>query len=173
MSDSTKPVTAGDLLGSAGVPIFLTYRGKQYPVSPPTLRVLDRIEKLVVRRAIDSIEALQDVLTPAEYAAQSQELNSLIRAKEHGTGGKLWATEFTAEGGLRGVMLLLWACLEEARDPKVEGIDFEDMPQVFAESPDASAIVAQVMPDFTRAVGQRRKIPTAKLEESMKKALAG
>lgn len=176
MNNSTQ-TAAGDLLGASGVPLSLRFDGREHPVSYPTLRVLDRVEKLVVRRAIDAIEELATVLSREEMAAARAELNSMVRAREHATGGRLWAQEFGADGGLRGLQLLLWACMEEGREAlpiaeRGQPVPFDDMPTIMAESPDAGSVIAQVLPDFTAAVGKKRKIPAAKLQQMMEAAIA-
>jgi len=163
------PGTVGDVLGAAGAPIALTFRGASHPVSYPTLRVLDRAEKLVAMRASAAIAELADVLPTEELAEQKRELNSMIRSKQHGTGGKLWAEEFGQDGGMRGVLIMLWCCLEEARDGKPKEslpppVAFDDMPLLLSESPDVFAVMGIVVPDFIRAAGTRRRLPAASLD---------
>jgi hypothetical protein len=172
--------SAGDVLGAAGAPVSLRFDGKEYPVAYPTLRAIDRIEKLVVRRATDAIAELADVLTPQEMAEAKADLQQKVRAKQHATGGSMWLEEFGADGGARGLLLMFWACLEEAREKvplatRPDPIPFDEMPRLLAESPDAMNAVALVLPDFTRAVGAKLKLPAAsraKLEERMRDGVA-
>lgn len=171
MSAQPVPGTVGDVLGNAGVVVSLTYMGRPHPVSYPTPRVLDRVEKLVAQRASAAIAELADVLPPAEHQSAKDRFHELLLAKEHGTGGKLWVKEFEADGGLRGVLMMLWACLEEGRDISKDKaklappIPFEDMATVLQESPDAQTAILMVLPDFIRAAGQRRKFPAAMIAE--------
>lgn len=173
MSDT--PASAGDLLGSAGVPLSITFRDKAHPVSPPTLAVLDRVEKLVAVRQNEAVNELDGVLPPEDVETNRQDLMAKLRAKEHRTGGKLWATEFAADGGARGLCLMLWACLEEGRkqasDPKTlpPAIAFDDIPAVLAESPDAQMVAAVLLPSFMQAVGERRKLPAAAVAEMVER----
>jgi hypothetical protein len=164
--------SAGDVLGAAGAPVSLRFDGKEYPVAYPTLRAIDRIEKLVAE--------LADVLTPQEMAEAKADLQQKVRAKQHATGGSMWLEEFGADGGARGLLLMFWACLEEAREKvplatRPDPIPFDEMPRLLAESPDAMNAVALVLPDFTRAVGAKLKLPAAsraKLEERMRDGVA-
>ena len=184
MSD-TAPA-AGDLLGSAGVPLSVTYRGHQHPVSPPTLAVLDRVEKLVAARQNAAVNDLEGVLPAADHAELKADLMAQLKAREHRTGGRLWAAEFAADGGQRGLCLMLWGCLEEARsqaaDPKSlpPATPFDDVPALLRESPDAEMVAAVLLPDFISAVGQRRNLPAAavgemirRYQEALAKAKAG
>lgn len=166
----SKTATVGDVLGSSGAPLCLTYLGKSHPVSPPTLRVLDRVEKFVAKRAAESLAELASVLSPAELQRQQKSLDTAIRAREYATGGELWAAEFRSDGGNRGMLIMLWCCLEEARESTKRPtelpppIPFDDMPTVLQESPDAGTVMAMVLPDFSRAVGKRRRLPAAMMD---------
>lgn len=179
MSDSSGAASAGDVLGGAGVPLELTYKGRKHPVSPPTLAVLDRVEKAVAARAAAAVGELADVLPPKDFADLKADLMAKLRAKEHATGGVLWQAEFAADGGLRGLQLVLWACLEDARERAADKatlpppVPFEQLPDVFADSPDAEAVAAVLLPDFFRAAAKRRRVPAAAVESALARTLPG
>lgn len=165
------PASAGDVLGAAGTPLTLTYRGQAHPASPATLAVVDRVEKLVAARQTAAVSELEGVLSPAELADLRRDLRAGLKAREHATGGSMWASEMGADGGTRGLMLILFACLEQARetakDPKSlpPPISFEDMTTVLFESPDAAEVAALLMPDFFLRVGERKKLPPATVQK--------
>ena len=167
--------TVGDVLGIAGVPMTITYEGKQHPVSPPTLRVLDRVEKLVAQRAMAAVNEMADYLSTADYTAQKEALEGLLRTRQHATLGKLWAEEFKTSSGLT---LLYWACLEEARDqspnPKQlpPQIPLDKMSKLLRESPDATMVFMIVVPSFIQAVGEKANLPLSQIEEMTQKVLA-
>lgn len=174
-------MSAGDALGAAGAPVRLTFRGHTHPVSPPTARVIDRVEKLVAFRVNAAAHELADTLPAADAHALRQSVLDDLKARRHATGGPLWAAEFAGDGGQRGTWLMLFACLEEGRaeEPEKDSLPpplaFEDMPDVLAESPDAAAVVAVLLPDFIRAAGRKGRLPAAavqRITEQAVKALA-
>lgn len=177
MSTDPAPLSTGDVLGEAGVPVSLTFRGRPHPVSPPVPRVIDRVEKLVAFRANAAANDLADALPPADAAALKASVLADLKARQHATGGTLWAAEFGADGGQRGTHLMLFACLEDAREQAKDPtalpppIPFDDMADVLAESPDAAAVVAVMLPDFLRAAGKRRKFPAATVERMVAQAV--
>jgi len=171
--------TVGDMLGASGSTLTLTWNGVKYPVAYPTLKVTDRVEKLVARRALDEIAALKEILSQGEFAEMKAELNSQIRAGQHGSGGAMWVAEFTADGGSRGLCFILWASLAEARESlppaeraKIPEIAFDDIPKVIEESEDAAMVLAMISPDFVKAVGIRKRINTAKMEAGLREMVA-
>lgn len=173
MSDT--PTSAADILGVSGTPVTITYKGQRHPISPPVATVLDLVEQTVARRALQAIQDDAEFMPPEWTAEQRAQLGALMRQREHATGGKLWAAEFSADGGMRGLQLVLWACLEDARTRAKDkatlppAIPFDDMTTVLAESPDAGAVAELWMPDFFKAAGKRRKMPAAVVEKAIAK----
>ncbi len=176
MSDT--PTSAADILGVAGAPMFITYRGHQHPVSPPVATVLDLVEQTVARRALEQIKADAEFMPPEWTAKQEKDLGALMRQREHATGGSLWAAEMGAEGGVRGLQLILWASLEDARRRAKDkaalppAIKFDDIPDVLEESPDAEAVANLLLPAFFKATGKRLKLPAAATAKAIAKATA-
>jgi hypothetical protein len=169
MSDT--PLSAGDLLGSAGVPLHITHNGHPHPLAPPdSLRVLDRVEKVIATQAAAEVARQAEYMPRAFAAKQEADLLRRLRLREHATGGAVWAEEFQADGGARGVLLVLYACLLEGRDlcrDKVSlppPIGWDDLPAVLKSSPDAQTVAALLVPDFFRAVGVRKNLPPEAME---------
>lgn len=170
--------TVGDVLGTSGSTLYLTWGGVKYPVAYPTLATTDRIEKLVARRALDEINKLKDIYTPEEFTDEMREYRRLIRSGQHGSGGDMWTAEFTADGCGRGLCFMLWASLAEARESlppaeraKIPEIPFEDVNKVIEESEDAAMAVAMISPDFAKAVGQKKRRNTATIEAALRLAV--
>lgn len=169
--ESPSTVPLGKVLGAAGAPMTLTYNGKEHPVSPANLRVHDRVEKFVAKLASAELAELKDTLPPEEFEAMRGELGSLIRKGEHKTLGKLWLEQIYADGGARGILIMLHCCLEEARDsakrPKElpAPIPFGDLNDVLQDSPDAREVLAVMVPDFFRVAATNKRIPKEKRAE--------
>lgn len=159
--------TVGDVLGSAGVPMTITYEGKQHPVSPPTLRVLDRVEKLVARLAVDSITKLADILAPVDYAARMAALQDKLETNAYGTMQPLWLATVRTAGGLSAIY---WACLQEARESAPDKkalppeIPFDKMATLLRESPDAATVFVMVVPNFFEAAFEKAELPVAQTQ---------
>lgn len=175
MSDTTPPL--GGLLGDSGAPLALTFRDRSHPISPPTAAVLDRVEKLVALRANEMAEEMARTLPPAAARRHADRLDAKLGAGQHKTGGELWAAEFEADGGARGLQLILFCCLEDARaraadkDALPKAIPFDDIPTVLDESPDAGVVAKLLLPDFFRAAGARRKLPAAEVDRRIRAAV--
>lgn len=173
MSDT--PTSAADILGVSGTPVFITYKDQQHPISPPVATVLDLVEQTVARRALAAIRKDAEFMPPEWTAGQEKDLGAMMRQREHATGGTLWAAEMGADGGMRGLQLVLWASLEDARNRTKDkttlppAIPFDDIPAVLEESPDAGAVANLLLPDFFRAAGKRRKMPAAVVEKAIAK----
>lgn len=166
------PATAGDVLGT---PLSLTYQGHTHPVWRPTLRVLDRVEELVAQRAVAACER-QKFLPPKVYAELKERLYAKLGAEEHATGGSLWQDQFNADGGARGLSLILFCCLAEARDRAADksalppAIPFEDLPAVLNEAPEAARVGRALLKGFFKLAAGKRKIPAAAVEQAMQAA---
>ena len=166
---SEQNMGTGDVLGAAGATLTVTYRDKKHPVSRPTARVLDRVEMLVAQNQNAAANDLAGVLPPKDVAAMKADLMTKLRAREHVTGGSLWASEMEADGGMRGLQMVFWSCLEEAREKASDKaglpppIKIEEIPAVLAESPDAEMVARLLLPDFFQAAQRRRGVPAAKI----------
>lgn len=175
MSEEAAPATAGDVIGS---PLTLTYKGNAHPVSRPVLRVLDRVEELVALRAVAANERQSKYLPAAVSARREKELFAKLDACENATGGKLWQAEFEADGGARGLQLILFACLEVGREKAKDKeslpppIPFEDITDVLNQSPEAAYVSRAVVRGFFTRAAERRKIPAAQVEQALAKAEA-
>lgn len=172
----SQPTSAGDILGGSAIPLTITFRGKTHTVSPPTLAVLDRVEKLVAMQAAESIREQAEYMPPEWVKQQEDKLGAMLRVREHRTGGKLWQEAFEADGGLRALQLMLFACLEEARAGTADQqslpppIRFESIPDLLAESAEAGTVANLLLPDFFRAAAKRRKASAAAVEQAIEKA---
>lgn len=162
--------SAGDVLGT---PLSLTYKGHTHPVWRPTLRVLDRVEELVAQRAVAAAEKQAKYLPPKTVAKREKELFAKLDAEENATGGKLWQGEFQGDGGARGMCLILFACLEEARSKTADksalppAIPFDDVAEVLNESPEAAAVGKVLLKSFFSLAARRKKTPVAAVEKAM------
>lgn len=149
----------------------LTYNGHEHPVAPATLRVLDRVEKMVAKLASSELAALKDTLDADEYDALRGDFGAMLRAGDHKTYGKIWMEQIYAEAGSRGVRIMLFCCLEEGRDlskrPKElpDAIPFDRMFDVLQESPDAKEVLAIMVPDFFHATLGDKRVPKEKRAE--------
>lgn len=173
--DSPQTVPLSRILGAAGAPMTLTYNGHEHPVAPATLRVLDRVEKMVAKLASSELAALKDALDAAEYADLRGDFGAMLRAGDHKTYGKIWMEQIYAEAGTRGVRIVLFCCLEEGRDlskrPKElpDALPFDAMFDVLQNSPDAKEVLAIMVPDFFRATLEDKRIPKEKRAELTQK----
>lgn len=164
--------TAGDVLGT---PLSLTYRGHVHPVWRPTLRVLDRVEELVALRAVDACER-QKFLPPKVYAELKDGVYARLRAEEHATGGSLWQEQFQADGGARGLLLILAACLAEARDKAADKstlpppIPFDDLTDVLNEAPEGAAVGRAILKSFFSLCAKRKRAPAGVVEKALAEA---
>ena len=170
MSESN--MGTGDVLGAAGATLTVTYKDRQHPVSRPTARVLDRVEMLVAQNQNAATNEMAGILPAKDAAAMKADLMTKLRAREHATGGTLWAAEMEADGGMRGLQMVFWSCLEDARERSADKaglpppIKIEEIPAVLAESPDAEMVARLLLPDFFQAAQRRRGVPAAKKSES-------
>jgi hypothetical protein len=160
------PLSAGDLLGSDGVPNAVTHDGRSHPLAPPDmLGVLERVEATIAQQAVAEL-GRQAAFMPKEWTAKREkDLMRRLGLREHRTGGAMWAEEFEADGGTRGVLLVLYACLVEGRDLAKDKaalpppIAFDDLPGVLLQSPDAKTVAALLVPDFFGKVAGVRNLP--------------
>jgi hypothetical protein len=162
------PASVADCLGNAGPAHVLRFRGAAYPVHAPTPAAVARVERLIVRRAMDSLEELREVYSPAEWAAEQDALRVAVRTREHRPGGRLWNAEMQADGAGRSLVYVLWAGLTEAAD-----LPFEVAQAMLTHAPDEAMLaVAAVLPDFTSRVAERLGQPPAKATALRAKAEA-
>jgi hypothetical protein len=160
-------------MGNDGTPHTLRWNGRDYPVGEPCPAVVDRIEKHVIRAALDGLEEAKGAMTPAEQRRADDALQAAIRTRQHRPGGALWAAEMAADGGVRGLVLMLWSCMAEAHEGKDRPPPTPD--DVWAMYHEANAEVlaaaALVLPDFTRRAGERRKLPPAAIAAEVARAV--
>jgi hypothetical protein len=136
---------------------------------------------MVGKLASADLAALKPSLPPEEYDQFRADLGAMMRAGEYKTFGRLWAEQFNAEGGKRGMSILLFCSMEEGRElsknPRAmpELLPFSEMMKVLRDSPDAKEVAAMVLPDFFRAAGASLDLPPEKMqaiEEVILKTLA-
>ena len=133
--------------------------GKTWKISAPDQNAKDRLEKLVVRVALDEVRRLKGALEPAAYQEAFSDVTR--RLKEYRTWGTGWQTiVFDAANA----HLYLWSLLQESH-PEIDG---ETVLAICEDAPEeVAAVFVQVMPDFFTMLlaPVRNRIPPGKLAE--------
>lgn len=145
-----QPVSSiGDVLGSAGEPPIIVWKGKEYKVAYPTLATLDRMEKLIARRAMNELKELQGAIPDDQYMVLSDQIQSLIVARHYRVGGQLWAKMVS---GPEGILLYLQSYLQEHQPT----ISEDDVKHMAADEPkQVQNAIAMVTPHFLALAGAR------------------
>jgi hypothetical protein len=146
MPEPAPPLSVSDVLGAAGTFPAVRWRGREYPVSPPTLGTVARLEVLIAAAAGAEVDALQG--TPL-HARMSKALEAMLVARAHRAGGELWDRYM---GGTDGAVLYLLALLRE-KSPDMTEADARRM--AAEESDQVRRALVLVTPDFLRLVGER------------------
>lgn len=148
------PPSIGLMLGSAGGPVEFDVAGKTYKLGHPTQKARVRLEKLLIRRATESITCLEGTLNAADYRKMFDGLMRQVRNKEFETWGPAWQTSIL-ESTQKSIVLFALSLLQEYHPTLTE----DDVEEMLVNSYGALPLaIIQVVPSFFLLTIQSLKI---------------
>jgi hypothetical protein len=142
VTETLPPPGVQTMLGAAGAPARVQWRGKPWLVGHPVQKAKAELEEIAAAAAVAEVRALKGALPSDAYAELWKDTVAAIQAKEFRTWGPGWArTVFARENAHLFLLSLLRCDQPHATEDDARGMAAEEPEQV-------TAALARVVPDF-------------------------
>lgn len=153
MTDTVPPPGVQTMLGAAGAPARVKFRGREWLVGHPIQKAKGELEEIAAGAAVDEVLALRGVLAPVAYADMWKETVLAIQGREFRTWGPGWTRIVFARENAHLFLLSLLRCDQ----PHATAADATAMA---AEEPEqVTAALARVVPGFFAYLLAGLKVP--------------